>query len=191
MDAVVPSQPMGWSRAWGLIERALDRPAATALELESSHGAQTAALTIAGLGMIGAAGALSGALLPASAVGHQGEAAWAMLLAWGVSAPVLLVAAGHLGLAVRPRAMLGGLAVALVAAGIVALGTLPLLAYLAVVPHAGEHTCVARALLASVLALAAGVVVPGRVLRALDGSARASWVAHRRAGAAASSRLGG
>ena len=101
-----------------------------------------------------------------------------MLLAWGVSAPVLLVAAGHLGLAVRPRAMLGGLAVALVAAGIVALGTLPLLAYLAVVPHAGEHTCVARALLASVLALAAGVVVPGRVLRALDGSARASWVAH-------------
>jgi hypothetical protein len=178
MEVALVTQPVAWSRAWALIEKALDRPAATTLELEARPVLHTAALALTGAGLVAAAGLASSALLPGVVeMGRQGQAMWSMLLAWGVSAPVLIAAAGHLGLALRPRAMLAALAIALLTAGLVATATVPLLAYLAVIPNAGSSfILLVRALLNPVLALVAGTVVPQRVLRSLDGSRRAEAV---------------
>jgi hypothetical protein len=171
--------------------RAIDAPARETLLLEKRTLFAILPPALLGAVLIAAA-SLAGMLFtevpaahfPASLLSRRTDTLRAIFEALAIVFPSAIILAAYLGLRISPRAFAGALSIALLIAGVVALFTLPLMAFLALVARA--RPMVAPSLFIPFVVVGAIAATTVRILKALDPRTRATFFA----GAAACSFVG-
>jgi hypothetical protein len=152
----------------------IDRPALEALALARRSLVTTTGRAAIGLAMIAAASAIA-TLIGRARGAVELDVLRAGLEAIAVVLPLSLVALASSSSAVSPRVLLAAIALGLLAGGVSAVALLPLMAFLALVDHGAAGLIASPSFLVPVVALAAVLLVPLRVTRAIDASLRTLW----------------
>ena len=161
--------------------RAIDLPAREALETARRPLSYTLTPALIGLSLIALASLISAALDPGrtgtASLVPRADVLRAVIEALAVVVPGAIGFAVYLQLRIPARAMLAATAIGLLVGGVVAISLVPLMAFLAIVARAQPTALVTPGFLVPAIALAAVAAIPVRVIRALDRSDRATWLA--------------
>jgi hypothetical protein len=174
----------------GSLQRALDRPAREALEIARKPLAFMLAPALSGAFLVAASSLVAGLMIPELHWGHLARDVHARGLlaaaeALAVVVPGLVVFAGYFRLRAPIGALLAATGIGLLLAGVVSVSLVPLVAFLAVVSRSPEAGLFASELLIPGIALGAAVLVPLRLIEAVDRSDRATWLGRAFAAVAA------